>query len=188
MTDYAICGRTKRDGSGDPCTQPAGWGTDHVGEGACKLHGGMAGAPIGNQNGTTHALNADPYHYHENLPPEEKEFIEEMAGAIEDRVRKNTGTIDHMDRVLSRRVAIEFHMESRAMDYIADNELTQNDGTRERTAALLEVVRQFSDSIFKNLKTMGVLNDPQTKQRSAIESWRKFLASEDKERLESNDR
>lgn len=34
------CGARKRDGSGGTCTLPAGWGTDHVGIGACKLHGG----------------------------------------------------------------------------------------------------------------------------------------------------
>jgi len=33
------CGANKRQGTGT-CTQPAGWGTDHVGTGACKLHGG----------------------------------------------------------------------------------------------------------------------------------------------------
>lgn len=26
--------------SGTPCKKPAGWGTDHVGQGRCKLHGG----------------------------------------------------------------------------------------------------------------------------------------------------
>jgi hypothetical protein len=39
MTDN-VCGRPKRDGSGDECGLPAGWGTEHVGDGACKLHGG----------------------------------------------------------------------------------------------------------------------------------------------------
>jgi hypothetical protein len=34
------CGGRKRDGSGDRCTLTAGWGTDHPGIGACKLHGG----------------------------------------------------------------------------------------------------------------------------------------------------
>lgn len=34
------CGAVKRDGSGDTCTQAAGWGTDHPGIGGCKLHGG----------------------------------------------------------------------------------------------------------------------------------------------------
>jgi len=36
----AICGaRTRR---GSLCQQPAGWGTDHPGEGRCKLHGGAS--------------------------------------------------------------------------------------------------------------------------------------------------
>jgi hypothetical protein len=36
--DGARCGAKTR--SGGNCTQVAGWGTDHVGEGPCKLHGG----------------------------------------------------------------------------------------------------------------------------------------------------
>lgn len=31
---------------GTPCKHQAGWGTDHVGDGRCKMHGGNAGAPI----------------------------------------------------------------------------------------------------------------------------------------------
>lgn len=38
-----LCGARKRQGSGT-CTQVAGWGTDHVGIGPCKLHGGKTGA------------------------------------------------------------------------------------------------------------------------------------------------
>lgn len=37
--DKPLCGRKKRQGEGC-CMRPAGWGTNHVGEGACKLHGG----------------------------------------------------------------------------------------------------------------------------------------------------
>jgi hypothetical protein len=36
MTD--TCGATNR--NDEPCGLPAGWGTDHVGEGRCRLHGG----------------------------------------------------------------------------------------------------------------------------------------------------
>lgn len=32
------CGKKNRQGL--PCSMPAGWGTDHKGKGACKLHGG----------------------------------------------------------------------------------------------------------------------------------------------------
>lgn len=34
-----VCGAKKRQGDG-ACQRPAGWGTDHVGDGRCKLHGG----------------------------------------------------------------------------------------------------------------------------------------------------
>ncbi|MEY2243193.1 hypothetical protein AB8A21_09655 [Streptomyces sp. BF23-18] len=37
--DLVLCGARKRQGGGT-CTQVAGWGTDHVGAGHCKLHGG----------------------------------------------------------------------------------------------------------------------------------------------------
>lgn len=36
-----ICGAKKRQGDG-VCQKWAGWGTDHVGEGRCKLHGGSS--------------------------------------------------------------------------------------------------------------------------------------------------
>jgi hypothetical protein len=36
MTD--VCGANTK--SKQPCQRPAGWGTNHVGEGRCKLHGG----------------------------------------------------------------------------------------------------------------------------------------------------
>ncbi len=39
-----VCGAKTR--GGKQCQQPAGWGTAHVGQGRCKLHGGNAGAPI----------------------------------------------------------------------------------------------------------------------------------------------
>ena len=37
---YDTCGAKTR--AGTPCQRPAGWGTDHAGEGRCKLHGGSS--------------------------------------------------------------------------------------------------------------------------------------------------
>ena len=34
------CGAKTR--AGTPCAQPAGWGTDHPGQGRCRLHGGAS--------------------------------------------------------------------------------------------------------------------------------------------------
>lgn len=49
----ANCGARTR--SGTPCQRPAGWGTDHKGEGRCKWHGGASpGAPKGNRYALKH--------------------------------------------------------------------------------------------------------------------------------------
>ena len=55
MSEHARCGAETSDG--DQCGLPAGWGTDHVGQGCCKYHLGAArekkGAPEGNDNAVT---------------------------------------------------------------------------------------------------------------------------------------
>jgi hypothetical protein len=64
------CGAKLRGGArkGEPCAKPAGWGTDHVGQSRCRLHGGanpikhgryskIARARLGDQLKT---LEADP--------------------------------------------------------------------------------------------------------------------------------
>jgi hypothetical protein len=50
MTD-TYCGATKRDGTGDECQLPAGWGTEND-SGPCKHHGGAGGT-----NGDSHEGN-----------------------------------------------------------------------------------------------------------------------------------
>ena len=51
--DYRYCGAKNRKGT--PCRLRAGWGTNHVGYGRCKLHGGLSpGAPKGNKNALKH--------------------------------------------------------------------------------------------------------------------------------------
>lgn len=38
--DSLLCGSRRNKFPDKNCKRPAGWGTDHVGEGRCKLHGG----------------------------------------------------------------------------------------------------------------------------------------------------
>lgn len=40
-----LCG-AKRRAKSQPCARPAGWGTEHVGVGRCKLHGGCTPSHI----------------------------------------------------------------------------------------------------------------------------------------------
>lgn len=38
----SVCGSPRSKGKEGTCQRPAGWGTDHVGDGRCKLHGGKS--------------------------------------------------------------------------------------------------------------------------------------------------
>jgi len=74
---YWRCGR------GDMCALKAGWGTDHVGVGACKLHGGNAGAPEGNDNAVDVAAWAEDF-YADFLTEAEKDRVMKSAEALGD--------------------------------------------------------------------------------------------------------
>jgi hypothetical protein len=84
MTDD-ICGATKRDGSGDPCGLPAGWGTDYD-DGPCKYHGGAtrdkSGAPEGNDNAVDVGAWAEDF-YEDFLTEAEKKRVHKSAEALE---------------------------------------------------------------------------------------------------------
>lgn len=170
------------------CNNKAGFKTDHVGSGRCKYHGGTIaqsnpGAPKHNQNGAKHSISADPHHYAENLDPDEEEFVEQTASTILDRVAKNHGRDpDFMDEVLAQRVAIKLHMVSEASDYINDvsglvQVVTTEGGTHEEKAPLLEEIRRFDNAIIKNLKSLGVLDDPESQKADAVKEWRQYLES-----------
>jgi len=179
MTNKDTCGRTKRDGSGESCGLPAGWGTDHPGEGPCKLHGGNAGAPEGNNNAETHALNADPYNYYSSLDPEQREFVHRTASTIEDRIRERSGEVDSLDEKLAKRIAIELHIVSKATDYVMNvSGLTQTiegeNSSFERKAALLGEIRKRDKAISQMLRDLGVLNNPESRKAEAIEEWRSW--------------
>lgn len=178
MTD-SICGATKRDGSEEVCGQPAGWGTDHVGRGRCKLHGGKGGAPSGNQNASKHGLNSDPHHYYQSLEPEDQEWIDRVSSAILNRVRDDIGDADRIDFELIHRVAIELHILSRAENYIANESgLMQKAGPRREAAPLLEEVRQYGDSVMQNLKNLGALPKPDNHTSMSPQEWREFVEGE----------
>lgn len=58
---HDVCGAKKRDGSGDTCQLPSGWGTDKDG-GKCKYHGGASpGAPEGNDWAAKHGAWAESF-------------------------------------------------------------------------------------------------------------------------------
>jgi len=85
LMTHDTCGATKRDGSGDPCGLPAGWGTDY-GDGLCKYHGGAtrdkSGAPEGNDNAVDVGAWAEDF-YEDFLTKAEKKRVFKSAEALE---------------------------------------------------------------------------------------------------------
>ena len=75
---YKICGaKTKR---GTPCKRPAGWGTNHVGEGRCKLHGGASTGPK-NQKNNKNAVTTGEHEaiWIDTLEDEEKDLLNKIT-------------------------------------------------------------------------------------------------------------
>lgn len=70
---------------GGQCGRPAGWGTDHVGAGACKLHGGAT--PTGQVHGVVHLARRESVAmgYPLNIEPHEAllECIRISAGEVQ---------------------------------------------------------------------------------------------------------
>lgn len=72
----ALCGAKTRNGS--KCKYQAGHGTDHVGTGKCRLHGGASkGAPKGNKNALKHGI------YSKLFSDNELDEAKSMQGSID---------------------------------------------------------------------------------------------------------
>lgn len=113
------CNSTNTRGGGY-CEQPAGFGTDHVGDGYCKFHGGAAtggkregaGAPEGNLNAAKHHMQSDPSSLYQNLGDEKRAIVDDAYASIVESLADRHGcTIDDVPehlRLTARRVAMNY--------------------------------------------------------------------------------
>jgi len=159
--EYWRCGRA------DDCGLPAGWGTDHTGVGACRKHGGNAGAPSGPANGNfKHGLYSDV------IREEDKETlrrIEDMSTAanlestLNMQVLKLRRAIDGLEsderasfmdvfeRVVAGASAPEGEISSQDLRSLAKM-LGQND----------RAIREWMDLIRKTAKDLHKITDGET--------------------------
>lgn len=73
------CGARKKQGPG-LCARPAGWGTDHPGEGRCKLHGGATPVKHGRYSALRREALRDLIEKHE-ADPDPLNVLPELAAA-----------------------------------------------------------------------------------------------------------
>jgi len=99
--DRNICGAKTR--AGTPCQQKAGWGTNHVGEGRCKLHGGAStGPPKKNKN----AVSTGEYEtiWMDTLTDEEKLLIPKIKHEVIDLIDDDIKLIEIRIRRMMQRI------------------------------------------------------------------------------------
>jgi hypothetical protein len=157
--EYWRCGRA------DDCAQTAGWGTDHVGVGACKLHGGAT--PSGEDHGRfKHGLYSDV------IREEDKDTlskIEEMSTAA-----KLESTLNM--QVLKLRRAIEgMESDDRAAfmdvfeDLVAGASAPDGEINKEQLRYLAQMlgqndqaIREWMDLIRRTAKDLHKITDGET--------------------------
>lgn len=153
----------------------------------CRNHKGVSDdgeSHTNNGNAAKHNLTSDPLKYKERQPQTEEDWIRSVRESILDRMRHNGLEPDFLDQVLAERVASQLHIAIHATDYVDDEGLVQTvfveDGGYEKDIpnGLVKELRQYDDSIFKNLKKLGVLNDPDSQKADAQKNLQELWADD----------
>lgn len=130
--EHDTCDATTRDGG--ECKRRAGWGTDHVGEGRCKQHGGNGGAPSGEDHGQ-----------YEHGGFAKKLDAEEIISAFEE-----AADLDNLDPVWVRLAGEAYERYNRTDDsrHLAEcRRCLENAGDGDETLTLgdIEIAADFTD-------------------------------------------
>ena len=172
--------------------------TDHQGyclrypmdNGRCYVHGGVSGgAPEGNVNAMTHGLKARRSNYYQSLEDEDKAFVEAMVDSwLEDAPfdRNNVAKVTELYRI-----GIDQHRLWRATDeYVDDGLVTERIiGTDEQGAPIYAddenpvnmPYSRLDGDVYKKLKELGCLDDPESQKAEAEMSLAKKLSGLDDE-------
>lgn len=80
---YDTCGAARKH-TGAPCTRPAGWGTEHPGYGACKLHGGCTPTHVAHARNVMAAEAAEAFGLPRDVEPQQAllEELHRTAGLV----------------------------------------------------------------------------------------------------------
>lgn len=181
------------------CKRSLGWGTDHVGEGRCRQHGGNnggaregAGAPKGNQNATTHGATADPTNIYGHLSDEDRGWVDDLTDAYIDE-SPYTDEDPQAERIQMTVVMTWQERSGRAQLIKEGLERKKIVSASEAGVArdldghhLNSVVSSLNTDIRQNLKDLNLLEDAESRKADALESGIDLsLTSDDKDALDT---
>lgn len=165
------CGaKTKK---GDKCQNPQGHGTDHVGTGRCRLHGGASkGAPKGSQNALKHGI------YSKLFSHEELTAAKEMQGSVENEL-----AIARLQ--LFRLLQMEQKQgDSLQIDKVEEKTIVQDETTKEKE----KEKKAFLKHLLRSAKEAGEHYDPDgDEDYMARNSEGYFFQDRDKDEVEDED-
>lgn len=167
------------------CEQPLGFRTDHAGEGRCYLHGGASvTANKGNNHAEKHGLYMQRQNYYKHRTDAEKAWIDAVVESLlDDAPFGDNPPFAKLQMV--RNIAIDMHKLQRANDYIDEKGIVDRDKTVGYTddgkpikvdeENVLNVsYDRLNRTMTRQLKELGILDDPDSQQAEA----QKSIASE----------
>jgi len=103
--DYLVCGDERVKNEYGFCTQRAGWGTDHLGIGRCKLHGGKSTGPR-DQKRNKNAVKTGEYEtiWLDCLDDEEKEMWVKIRTEAADQLNEEIKLTTIRERRMMKRI------------------------------------------------------------------------------------
>lgn len=152
------CGAKNRQGK--PCGLVAGSGTDHLGTGRCRFHGGRSPGVTGN-------ANAERTGEHSRRPTREDEFKAAKSEApvdptsmLQEQARTTYARLQYMYRLL---LQTEQQLENLA---------AEGDSSAFSALAVVEISRKQEPTIDQETKTAAMVEvELSTKSRSLLDRW-----------------
>lgn len=138
------CGAKTR--AGGKCQYVAGHGTDHVGTGKCKLHGGASkGAPKGNKNAVKHGI------YSRIFSDAELDQAKAMQGSVETEL-----AIARLQLMKLLELQRDFN-EVPVLDKVEERTIVQDDKEKKKTEG---IKAQFFKDLVRSARDAGEYYDP----------------------------
>jgi hypothetical protein len=182
------CGATTSADGDEGCALRAGWGTDHVGEGRCKLHGGAGrdrrGAPEDNGNAETHGLTADRDKWFDRHREDAGDLVRALvASYVEDAPFgwEQTAKVDQLCEIAIDQARLR-HSNQFLDEFLTEQTVSVTENGQEITELEENPAHMPRDRIKRTnariLKELGVLDDPKSASAAATMTLAEVLSGE----------